>query len=75
VRRLLHDIVEDHAEDIARHCDTRQSAFTILARQFGQRTAELVAAVTNPVYQPGRDEYQQYREHVIASLNASPGHG
>ncbi|HEY2265837.1 MAG TPA: HD domain-containing protein [Streptosporangiaceae bacterium] len=69
---LLHDAVEDHAEDIARHCDTRRSAFTILARQFGDRTAELVAAVTNPVYDPGRDKHQQYREHVIASLDASP---
>jgi (p)ppGpp synthase/HD superfamily hydrolase len=69
---LLHDAVEDHAEDIARHCDTRRSAFTILAGQFGERTAELVAAVTNPVYDPGRDEHQQYREHVIASLDASP---
>jgi len=32
----------------------------------------LVAAVSNPVYQPGRDEHEQYREHVTASLRASP---
>jgi (p)ppGpp synthase/HD superfamily hydrolase len=69
---LLHDAVEDHAEDIARHCDTRASAFTILARQFGERTAELVAAVTNPVYDPGCDMHEHYREHVIASLDTSP---
>ena len=43
-----------------------------LARQFGHRTADLVAAVTNPVYEPGRDEHEQYREHVAASLLASP---
>jgi hypothetical protein len=32
----------------------------------------LVAAVTNPVYAPGRDEHEQYREHVAASLLVSP---
>jgi hypothetical protein len=34
--------------------------------------AELVAAVTNPEYDPGRDRHVQYREHVAASLDASP---
>jgi HD domain len=69
---LLHDAVEDHAEDIT-PCGTRQAAFAALARQFGHRTADLVAAVTNPIYTPGRDEHEQYREHVTASLLASPG--
>jgi hypothetical protein len=68
---LLHDAVEDHAEGIAPG-GTRQAAFAVLASQFGHRTAELVAAVTNPVYEPGRDEHEQYREHVTASLQASP---
>ena len=68
---LLHDAVEDHQEDIA-PAGTRQSAFTVLAAQFGQRTAGLVSAVTNPVYTPGRDEHEQYREHVVDSLEASP---
>ena len=68
---LLHDAVEDHAEDITPG-GTRQAAFAALARQFGHRTADLVAAVTNPVYAPGRDEHEQYREHVAASLLASP---
>jgi hypothetical protein len=68
---LLHDAVEDHAEDIAPG-GTRQAALAALARQFGHRTADLVAAVTNPVYTPGRDEHEQYREHVAASLLASP---
>jgi hypothetical protein len=68
---LLHDSVEDHADDLAPG-DTRQAAVAVLASQFGDRTAELVAAVTNPVYQPGRDEHEQYREHVVASLQASP---
>ena len=68
---LLHDAVEDHAEDIAPD-GTRQAALAVLARQFGERTADLVAAVTNPVWEPGRDEHEQYREHVAASLEASP---
>ena len=68
---LLHDAVEDHAEDITPD-GTRQAALAALARQFGYRTADLVAAVTNPVYSPGRDKHQQYREHVAASLLASP---
>ena len=68
---LLHDAVEDHAEDIAPG-GTRQDAFTVLADRFGARTADLVAAVTNPVYEPGRDEHEQYRKHVAASLAASP---
>lgn len=68
---LLHDAVEDHAADIAPG-GIRQAAFTVLASQFGERTAQLVAAVTNPVYEPGRDEHEQYREHVAASLHASP---
>jgi hypothetical protein len=68
---LLHDAVEDHAQDIAPG-GTRQAALAILATQFGERAAELIAAVTNPVYVPGRDEHEQYREHVIASLRASP---
>ena len=68
---LLHDAVEDHAEDITPG-GTRQDAFAVLARQFGHRTADLVAAVTNPVYAPGRDKHEQYREHVTASLQASP---
>jgi hypothetical protein len=34
--------------------------------------AELVGAVTNPEPVPGRDRDEQYREHVAASLAASP---
>jgi len=68
---LLHDAVEDHAEDLAPR-GTRQAAFEALAMQFGHRTADLVAAVTNPVYALGRDKHEQYREHVTASLLASP---
>jgi len=67
---LLHDAVEDHAAGIA--TGGRQAALAVLAGRFGGRTATLVAAVTNPEWEPGRDEHEQYREHVLASLAASP---
>jgi hypothetical protein len=68
---LLHDAVEDHAEDIARG-GGRQAALEVLAERFGARAAALVAAVTNPEWEPDRDKHEQYREHVLASLSASP---
>jgi hypothetical protein len=68
---LLHDAVEDHARDIT-DGGSRQDAFTLLAQRFGERAADLVAAVTNPVYAPGRPEHEQYREHLAVSLLASP---
>ena len=55
-----------------RRLPARQAAPAVLAGRFGHRTAALVAAVTNPVWEPGRDEHEQYREHVLASLAASP---
>jgi hypothetical protein len=67
---LLHDAVEDHAADIAP--GGRQAALAVLAGRFGDRTAALIAAVTNPEWEPGSDEHEQYREHVLASLRASP---
>ena len=70
---LLHDAVEDHAADISP--GGRQAALAVLAGRFGDRTAALVAAVTNPGWEPGRDEHEQYREHVLASLAASPWAG
>jgi hypothetical protein len=68
---LLHDAVEDHAADLAPG-GGQQEALAAIAGQFGDRVAELVAAVTNPAAEPGRDRYQQYRKHVAASLEASP---
>jgi hypothetical protein len=67
---LLHDAVEDHAAGIAP--GGRQAALAVLAVRFGARTAALVAAVTNPAWEPGRDKHEQYREHVLAALQASP---
>lgn len=68
---LLHDTIEDHADDIVPG-GSRQAALAVLAGWFGERTADLVAAVTNPVWELGRDKHEQYREHVAASLEASP---
>ena len=66
---LLHDAVEDPASDIA---PAQQAALTVLAGRFGGRAAAFAAAVTNPEWEPGRDEHEQCREHVLASLEASP---
>jgi (p)ppGpp synthase/HD superfamily hydrolase len=68
---LLHDAVEDHAGDLAPG-GGQSEALAALAAQFGDRVAGLVAAVTNPPLEPGRDAHQQYREHVAASLAACP---
>ena len=68
---LLHDTVEDHAAEIAPE-GTTAAALTVLADRFGSRVADLVAAVTNPAWDPGRDKNQQYRDHVAASLDTSP---
>jgi HD domain len=68
---LLHDAVEDHARELAAG-GSQQAALAALAEEFGDRVAELVAAVTNPPHEPGRDRHEQYREHVAASLDASP---
>ena len=69
---LLHDAVEDHASDLALGGGGHREALAVLAGRFGDRVADLVAAVTNPAYQVGRDEHAQYREHVAASLAANP---
>jgi hypothetical protein len=68
---LLHDAVEDHAGELTDD-GGQQKALAALASQFGYRVAELVAAVTNPSHEPGRDRHEQYREHVAASLEVSP---
>lgn len=52
--------------------DVTGVALAVLAERFGPRVARLVAAVTNPEYDPGRDRHTQYREHVAASLDREP---
>ena len=67
---LLHDAVEDHTEDLS--AAGRVGAFARLTADYGQPVAELVAAVTNPVYTVGGDKDVQYRAHVASSLEACP---
>jgi len=77
---LLHDAVEDHPAEVAAAGgaepatggDVQQAALQALARGFGPRVADLVAAVTNPPWDPARDAAEQYREHVAASLERNP---
>jgi len=71
---LLHDAVEDHAHELAqdRSGAHTAAAVSVLAERFGQRVADLVAAVTNPVFDPGRDRYEQYREHITSRLDRNP---
>lgn len=69
---LLHDAVEDHPGELSGAGGGQQAALAVLVAQFGPRVAELVAAVTNPPYQPGRSKHEQYREHLAASLEACP---
>ena len=72
---LLHDAVEDHPAELAGSGAGQPAALAALAAlaaQFGPRVAGLVGAVTNPPYAPGRDEHEQYREHVADSLLDNP---
>src|SRR5262249_13708896 len=55
---LLHDAVEDHRAELAGPGASQQEALAVLAARFGPRVAELVAAVTNPDYEPGRDTHE-----------------
>jgi hypothetical protein len=68
---LLHDAVEDHAKELAAGGGI-PGALAAIAARFGDRVADLVGAVTNPSQEPGHDQHEQYREHVLASLAANP---
>ncbi|MGC4856768.1 HD domain-containing protein [Micromonospora sp. DT4] len=75
VAGLLHDAVEDHPVELAGGAagtDPTGAALAALAARFGARVATLVAAVTNPAYDPERDRNTQYREHLAVSLDREP---
>jgi hypothetical protein len=74
VAALLHDAVEDHPDELAAGADgdPTEAAIDAIAARFNPRVAELVRAVTNPVYDPERDADEQYREHVESSLTRTP---
>ena len=67
---LLHNSVEDHAEELS--AAGRPGAFALLAAAYGERVAELVAAVTNPIPAPQSDSGSLYRQHVADSLAGCP---
>ena len=69
VAAMLHDAVEDHPEELG---GSPEAALATLSQRYGARVAELVAAVTNPEWVPGRHRYEQYREHVSESLEHNP---
>ncbi|TNH30715.1 HD domain-containing protein [Micromonospora orduensis] len=75
VAGVLHDSVEDHPAELAdgeAGTDQTAAALNALAARFGPRVAALVAAVTNPAYDPERDRNTQYREHLAVSLEREP---
>jgi hypothetical protein len=74
VAAVLHDAVEDHPDELAAGADgdAVAAALQVLSDRFGTRVAELIQAVTNPPREPGRDRFEQYREHVAESLEANP---
>ncbi|MDI1464387.1 HD domain-containing protein [Catellatospora sp. KI3] len=77
IAALLHDAVEDQPWRLAGVPDKQgpaphDAALAEVERRYGARVARLVDAVTNPVYTPDRDHDEQYREHVVESLDAEP---
>lgn len=76
IAALLHDAVEDQPWGITGRPQTgpppTAEALAVLAGRFGDRVARLVDAVTNPEYDPDRDRYEQYRDHVAEALEHEP---
>lgn len=77
IAALLHDAAEDQPwRLVGRVADGEappvDAALAELSRRYGARVARLVAAVTNPEFDPDRSAHEQYREHLIASLKAEP---
>ncbi|MGI5147889.1 HD domain-containing protein [Plantactinospora sp. CA-294935] len=78
VAALLHDAVEDHPAELAglpagtTGPAATEAALAEAARRFNPRVARLIAAVTNPEYDPGRDRDEQYRAHLAVSLDREP---
>ncbi|MDG4789503.1 HD domain-containing protein [Micromonospora sp. WMMD1102] len=78
VAALLHDAVEDHPAELAGRPAgttgpaTTEAALAEVARRFNPRVARLIAAVTNPEYDPALDRDEQYRAHLAESLDREP---
>jgi (p)ppGpp synthase/HD superfamily hydrolase len=78
VAGVLHDTVEDHPHELAAVpaevpvAQAREEAFGVLAARFGARVADLVRAVTNPIYDEDTDKHEQYRALVAHALADNP---
>jgi (p)ppGpp synthase/HD superfamily hydrolase len=79
---LLHDSVEDHADALAdfasngeRKKGPAEAAYAVLGRAFSPAVATMVRAVTNPETDPSQplaERQEQYRVHVVDSLEREP---
>jgi hypothetical protein len=79
---LLHDAAEDHPQELAdlatdaeRARGAAEAALAVLGRGFTLRMAGLVRAVTNPEADPSQplaERQEQYRAHVVESLEREP---
>lgn len=64
---VLHDVFEDHADDIEREEGLQADLF--LPAEFGYDVWHIVSAVSNP---PGRLSHDEYRAHVIEAIADDP---
>lgn len=82
---MLHDVVEDHAGDIAsKYCgnstsdphEQRRLALGYVESQYGQQVREYVEGMSNPVMdsknQDGRSAHEVYEDHVREEVLSSP---
>lgn len=81
---LLHDVVEDHADDIAKTAysyrkfdpeSNRQVALNVIQGYYSARVSELVAAVSNPILGAVSKEVRNkvYTEHVSQAITKDAG--
>lgn len=64
---VLHDVFEDHADDIEREEGLQADLF--IPAEFGDDVWHIVSAVSNP---PGRLSHDEYRAHVIEAIADDP---
>jgi hypothetical protein len=83
VAALLHDSVEDHAEDLVEEPDAdpvklQEQALKVIGDKFGVRSAEIVQAVTNEPVRPGpkltyEEKLARYAEKVDKATETFEG--
>lgn len=66
---LLYDIVDKHSKEITKNPEaTADEALALLAEEFGPDVSGLVSTITNPEFDPDRDELRQYKQYVATIL-------